>query len=179
MVTQQELTAHTGSSDAPWISLFGTVYDVTGFLPLHPGGRAILAGQCGGDGSAAFSAIHGPETLEKLADQLTIVGALEEESSPPAAAMAPSGPAAPSAGGGGGGGGGAGGGGGGGAATAAHFHLPDAIADMSPEQLSALTAGIMQATSAAPASPDTTAPTPTPPTPPHPGFRAASLKHEN
>ena len=93
MVTEQELAAHAGSSDAPWIALFGTVYDLTRFLAVHPGGQKILAGQCGGDGSAAFSAIHGPETLEKLVDQLTVVGTLEEESSPPpAAAMAPSGP---------------------------------------------------------------------------------------
>ena len=36
-----ELETHK-SSDSCWISLKGDVYDVTAFLPKHPGGRQIL-----------------------------------------------------------------------------------------------------------------------------------------
>jgi predicted heme/steroid binding protein len=136
-IGREELAQHGASSDAPWVALFGTVFDVSSFLSLHPGGRKILADACGSDATSAFMAVHSAETLEKLADQLVSVGELEhssEETLPErgseGASMKASGPAL--------------------AATVesgvtaleVHLHLPDAIASMTTEQLSALTGSL-------------------------------------
>lgn len=46
MLSGSEIAKHT-SSDSCWIVIHGRVYDVTGFLDKHPGGRSILLKQGG------------------------------------------------------------------------------------------------------------------------------------
>ncbi len=64
-----------------WIIINGTVYDVTEFLPDHPGGKKTLLKYAGLDGSkgwfadgdflpsliilAEFNALHNPNVLKK------------------------------------------------------------------------------------------------------------------
>lgn len=50
--TPQQIAAHNSERDC-WIVLHGQVYDVTSFIPEHPGGRAILRA-CGRDGTRLF-----------------------------------------------------------------------------------------------------------------------------
>lgn len=50
--TPRQIAAHDGERDC-WVVLHGQVYDVTQFIPRHPGGRAILQA-CGRDGTRLF-----------------------------------------------------------------------------------------------------------------------------
>ncbi|KAI0602478.1 FMN-dependent dehydrogenase-domain-containing protein [Biscogniauxia sp. FL1348] len=52
------------SQDDCWIILHGKVYDITSFLPKHPGGRDLLLQNAGQDASRAFDLVHPPEILE-------------------------------------------------------------------------------------------------------------------
>lgn len=50
--TPREVALHN-SERSCWLVLRGQVYDVTAFIPVHPGGRAILQG-CGRDATRLF-----------------------------------------------------------------------------------------------------------------------------
>jgi cytochrome b involved in lipid metabolism len=43
----------------------GKVYDVTDYIPFHPGGESIIINQCGKDATSAFNAFHGGSTSIK------------------------------------------------------------------------------------------------------------------
>ena len=47
------------------------VYDLTDFLPIHPGG-SILASQGGKDATDFFDELHRPEVLQEVAEQFRI-----------------------------------------------------------------------------------------------------------
>ena len=42
-----------------WTAINGGVYDLTQWIPQHPGGQRAILGLCGKDGSAAFNDQHG------------------------------------------------------------------------------------------------------------------------
>ncbi len=50
--TLEEVAKHSSREDC-WIVIHGKVYDVTSFIPEHPGGDAILQG-CGKDATELF-----------------------------------------------------------------------------------------------------------------------------
>ncbi|KXJ88718.1 FMN-dependent dehydrogenase-domain-containing protein, partial [Microdochium bolleyi] len=52
------------SGDDCWMAIHGRVYDITAFLPSHPGGRAVLLQQAGKDASAAFDAVHPVDLID-------------------------------------------------------------------------------------------------------------------
>ena len=54
-ISRQELAQHTTAQSA-WLSLNGTVYDVTNYMRFHPGGKLILQG-CGKECSDLFSTV--------------------------------------------------------------------------------------------------------------------------
>ena len=54
----------SSAADGPQIILYGTVWDVTGFLPDHPGGSDVILKLAGKDATGEYDAIHPPETLE-------------------------------------------------------------------------------------------------------------------
>jgi predicted heme/steroid binding protein len=62
--TLSEVSAHNTASDC-WLVISGQVYDVTTFIPIHPGGNAILA-YCGEDATSIFDAIHNPTAFAML-----------------------------------------------------------------------------------------------------------------
>ncbi|KAI2467309.1 FMN-dependent dehydrogenase-domain-containing protein [Annulohypoxylon bovei var. microspora] len=53
------------TQDSCWMVLHGKVYDITSFVPKHPGGRSILLKNAGQDASAAFDSVHPIEILEE------------------------------------------------------------------------------------------------------------------
>ncbi|KAL0577411.1 hypothetical protein V5O48_004576 [Marasmius crinis-equi] len=66
-----ELARHTGHRDKSrmWIGVHGCVYDVTEFLPIHPGGTMIVAGSAGLDASVTFDEVahtSNPEVMSLL-----------------------------------------------------------------------------------------------------------------
>lgn len=66
-VTTTELAKHNSESDC-WINYNGRVFDVTTFLPVHPGGVDKIAEFCGKASGfdAAFKAQHGTSKVEDL-----------------------------------------------------------------------------------------------------------------
>jgi cytochrome b involved in lipid metabolism len=52
-----EVSAHNTEHDA-WMVVHNVIYDVTAYLPSHPGGAALLIGLCGRDATQAFSRSH-------------------------------------------------------------------------------------------------------------------------
>ncbi|MBL8158019.1 cytochrome b5 domain-containing protein [bacterium] len=53
-----DVASHNSSSDC-WSIINGGVYDLTSWIPRHPGGERAIEGLCGKDGSAAFNGQHG------------------------------------------------------------------------------------------------------------------------
>ncbi|KAK9483679.1 cytochrome b5-like heme/steroid binding domain-containing protein, partial [Lipomyces starkeyi] len=47
-----------------WVIIRNTVYDVTDFLPDHPGGGRSILRSAGKDATTDFEEIHPPGTLE-------------------------------------------------------------------------------------------------------------------
>ncbi|CUA66574.1 Nitrate reductase [NADPH] [Rhizoctonia solani] len=69
-ISLSELAQHTGHRDGKmWIGVHGSVYDVTDFLPIHPGGTLIVAASAGLDASVTFDEVahtSNPEVMSLL-----------------------------------------------------------------------------------------------------------------
>ncbi|KAL2200462.1 FMN-dependent dehydrogenase-domain-containing protein [Corynascus similis CBS 632.67] len=63
-LTGVEVAKHNKSDDC-WVIVHGRAYDVTEFLPEHPGGTKIILKYAGKDATEEFEPIHPPDTLEK------------------------------------------------------------------------------------------------------------------
>ncbi|OAA64338.1 mitochondrial fmn-dependent dehydrogenase [Niveomyces insectorum RCEF 264] len=69
---------HT-SPESCWVILYGNVYDVTDFLPSHPGGSRIILQLAGRDCTEEFDPIHPPGTLDELKPEAKL-GTVDPES---------------------------------------------------------------------------------------------------
>jgi|GEM_PF-2282804 len=56
--TMSEIAKHDTSVSC-YTAINGSVYDLTKWIPQHPGGQSAIKGLCGVDGSAAFNGQHG------------------------------------------------------------------------------------------------------------------------
>lgn len=52
-----DLSQHA-SSKSCWSAVSGNVYDLTKWIPLHPGGQSVIDAICGRDGTASFNGQH-------------------------------------------------------------------------------------------------------------------------
>lgn len=66
--TSAEVAVHGSGSDC-WLILDNKVYDVTSFIPKHPGGEAILRG-CGKDATQMFA--RHPESAKAMKEKFYI-----------------------------------------------------------------------------------------------------------
>ncbi len=57
-MTMSEVASHNSRMSC-WAVINGSIYDLTGWIPKHPGGAGAIAQLCGTDGSAKFNAQHG------------------------------------------------------------------------------------------------------------------------
>ncbi|MCR4333631.1 MAG: cytochrome b5 domain-containing protein [Patescibacteria group bacterium] len=57
-ITSAEVAAH-GSRESCWSTINGNVYDLTSWIPQHPGGEQAILQLCGTDGSGKFNRQHG------------------------------------------------------------------------------------------------------------------------
>jgi len=48
-----------------WSIINGSVYDLTSWIPKHPGGEQAILGLCGTDGSAKFNRKHGGDASKE------------------------------------------------------------------------------------------------------------------
>src|ERR1700759_1882071 len=67
-LTGTEVSKHN-SKDSCWVIIHGNAYDVTEFLPEHPGGQKIILKYAGKDATEEFDPIHPPDTLDKYLDR--------------------------------------------------------------------------------------------------------------
>jgi len=70
-VTLSELSTHNSKSDC-WVAYQGKVYDVTAWLPLHPGGPDAIAKYCGSasEFEQGFTKKHGTTKVSVLLQQI-------------------------------------------------------------------------------------------------------------
>ncbi|PBP28276.1 L-lactate ferricytochrome c oxidoreductase [Diplocarpon rosae] len=59
-----EVAKHN-TPESCWVTLYGNVWDVTEFLPSHPGGSKIILKLAGRDATEEYDPIHPPGTLEE------------------------------------------------------------------------------------------------------------------
>ncbi|KAI8632244.1 mitochondrial cytochrome b2 [Xylariaceae sp. FL1651] len=64
LISAEEVAKHT-TADSCWVVLYGKVYDITEFLPSHPGGSKIILQLAGRDATNEYDPIHPPGTLEE------------------------------------------------------------------------------------------------------------------
>ncbi|RMZ76038.1 hypothetical protein DV737_g5012, partial [Chaetothyriales sp. CBS 132003] len=64
LLSGEEVAKHN-SNDSCWVIVHGKAYDVTEFLPEHPGGPKIILKYAGKDATEEFEPIHPPDTLDK------------------------------------------------------------------------------------------------------------------
>ena len=57
VLSTDEVAKHVTATSC-WSIVFGNVYDLTKWIPKHPGGATVIRALCGKDGSDAFEAQH-------------------------------------------------------------------------------------------------------------------------
>lgn len=75
-LTGAEVAGHN-SKDSCWVIVHGKAYDVTEFLPEHPGGSKIILRYAGKDATEEFDPIHPPDTLDKYLDPSKHLGPVD------------------------------------------------------------------------------------------------------
>lgn len=76
MVKLSEVKKHNKKDDC-WVIVHGKVYDVTEFIPSHPGGQKVILKFAGKDATKRFEPIHPPDTLDKYLPKEKHIGVLE------------------------------------------------------------------------------------------------------
>ncbi|KEZ41122.1 Nitrate reductase (NADH) [Scedosporium apiospermum] len=75
-LTGDDVAKHN-SAESCWVIVHGKAYDVTEFLPEHPGGMKIILKYAGKDATEEFDPIHPPDTLDKFLDQSKHLGPVD------------------------------------------------------------------------------------------------------
>ncbi|KAL2064841.1 hypothetical protein VTL71DRAFT_3981 [Oculimacula yallundae] len=76
-----EVAKHN-TPESCWVSLYGDVWDVTEFLPNHPGGSKIILKLAGRDATEEYDPIHPPGTLEENLKPEAKLGKIDPQSLP-------------------------------------------------------------------------------------------------
>ncbi|KAI2249099.1 hypothetical protein LOZ11_003699 [Ophidiomyces ophidiicola] len=75
-LTGPDIAKHN-SVESCWVVVHGKAYDVTDFLPEHPGGKKIILKYAGKDATEEFEPIHPPDTLDKYLDPSKHLGPVD------------------------------------------------------------------------------------------------------
>ena len=59
--TTTEVATHNDQSSC-WTTINGSVYDITSYIPRHPGGKSAILKICGKDGASLFERQHGGQS---------------------------------------------------------------------------------------------------------------------
>lgn len=78
-ITPEELLKHTTPETGVWVAINGLVYDLSEFLPMHPGGIPILLKYAGKDASFLFNKVHAANTIENMLPPEAYLGELNGE----------------------------------------------------------------------------------------------------
>ncbi len=74
-ISKAELAKHN-NGESLHVAINGSVYDLTKFQKLHPGGKAVLIQVAGTDATEMFYQLHKKEILEKYHKRL-VIGTVE------------------------------------------------------------------------------------------------------
>ncbi|KAJ3027873.1 hypothetical protein HDV00_010793 [Rhizophlyctis rosea] len=69
-------------SESCWVILYGNVYDVTSFVPSHPGGTKIIYQLAGTDATEEYDPIHPSGTLEESLSPSARIGVVDPATLP-------------------------------------------------------------------------------------------------
>lgn len=72
-----EQVAEHNSKESCWVIIHGRAYDVTEFMPEHPGGPKIILKYAGKDATEEYEPIHPPDTLDKYLDKSKHLGEVD------------------------------------------------------------------------------------------------------
>lgn len=75
--------AKHNTPESCWVCLYGDVWDVTEFLPSHPGGSKIILKLAGRDATEEYDPIHPPGTLESNLKPSAKLGKIDVSTLPP------------------------------------------------------------------------------------------------
>lgn len=77
-ISAAELARHDTQSDC-WVGYKGDVYDLTAWLPRHPGSAAAIAPYCGtsSEFEAAFKDQHGTSQVARMKEEAIFKGKLQ------------------------------------------------------------------------------------------------------
>ncbi|EEY19041.1 cytochrome b2 [Verticillium alfalfae VaMs.102] len=75
-LTGAEIAKHNDAKSC-WVIVHGKAYDVTEFLPEHPGGQKIILKYAGKDATEEYEPIHPPDTLDKYLDKSKHLGPVD------------------------------------------------------------------------------------------------------
>ncbi|OZJ05743.1 hypothetical protein BZG36_01288 [Bifiguratus adelaidae] len=78
-LTAEEVAKHKTQDDC-WVIIHGKVYDLTNFLPEHPGGIKVITRWAGKDATEAFDPIHPPDIIDRYLSPDVCLGDVDEES---------------------------------------------------------------------------------------------------
>ncbi|WPH04326.1 Hypothetical protein R9X50_00721500 [Acrodontium crateriforme] len=79
--TFDEIQQHR-SAESTWVVLYGKVYDVTSFLPSHPGGTKVILELAGSDATEEYDPIHPPGILEESLPSEALLGEFDASTLP-------------------------------------------------------------------------------------------------
>lgn len=81
LISADEVAKHNTRASC-WVILYGNVWDVTDFLPSHPGGASIVLKLAGRDATEEYDPIHPPGTLEENLSPSKNLGPVDPETLP-------------------------------------------------------------------------------------------------
>jgi chitodextrinase len=73
--TMPQVQTHNTATNC-WAVVSNNVYNLTGYISLHPGGSAAITALCGTDATAAFTAMHGSSQAAQNALSSLLIGNL-------------------------------------------------------------------------------------------------------
>ena len=74
--------AKHNTAESCWVVLYGAVYDVTRFLPSHPGGVKAILRLAGQDATEEYDPVHPPGVLEEYLRPEERLGVMDRDTLP-------------------------------------------------------------------------------------------------
>nr|CAG8461535.1 4285_t:CDS:2 [Entrophospora candida] len=76
LISTEEVAKHNKREDC-WVIIHSKVYDLTNFLPDHPGGIKVILDQAGKDATEVFEPIHPPDIIDQYLKPESYVGIID------------------------------------------------------------------------------------------------------
>uniref|UniRef100_A0A061S3A4 Mitochondrial cytochrome n=1 Tax=Tetraselmis sp. GSL018 TaxID=582737 RepID=A0A061S3A4_9CHLO len=76
-ISMSEVAKHNTEGDM-WVAIHGKVYDVSQFLPKHPGGKSVFMPYAGKNADEGFDPIHPESIIDDHKDDVKLLGRVPE-----------------------------------------------------------------------------------------------------